>query len=163
MRKGNREDGAPDPQVDHLRRVAKTVRDWVERPETREDLFDRSKWGIRKTLGEILDGLDADYVESLAWCHDSIEDQAENGAVELILDLSGGSVQFLGDVKALTRDSTQPYPDYIKEVLESSWAVIVVKLADTLDNIRNARPSLETRYRASLKKMKRRINAKLRS
>ncbi len=126
LRKGNREDGGPDPQIEHLFRVFTKLLQPC-------DHYPKSLKIVRQNATPIM--LD------VALAHDILED------TEVTEDELAGvlNVFALEAVKALTRSEEQEYFDYIKELLSNPLASLV-KLADLEDNYENAIPSLRSRY-----------------
>ena len=126
MRKGNREDGRPDPQIEHLFRVFTRLLQPC-------DHYPKSLKVIRQNAAHIM--LD------VALAHDMLEDTEVTEE-----ELAGVLNQYaLESVKALTRDKDKDYFDYIKDLLSNPLASLV-KLADLEDNYETAISSLQERY-----------------
>ena len=126
VRVGNREDGRPDPQIEHLFRVFTRLLQPC-------DHYPKSLRVIRLNAAHIM--LD------VALAHDMLED-TEVTEEELAGVLNHYALE---SVKALTRDKDKDYFDYIKDLLSNPLASLV-KLADLEDNYETAISSLQERY-----------------
>jgi hypothetical protein len=129
-RVGNREDGRPDPQVEHLLRVL--VRVLGPAPHYPESLL----IARMNALPIVVD---------VALGHDLLEDTSilEGDLAEVVHPYA------LDAIKALTRTNTeneQTYQEYIENQVLSHPIASLVKLADLEDNIQNAKESLKVRY-----------------
>ena len=127
VRVGNREDGTPDPQIEHLFRVFTRLLQPC-------DHYPKSLRLVRQNAAPLM--LD------VALAHDILED-TEVTEEELAAVLNEYA---LDAVKALTRNKDQTYFDYIKEQVLSNPLASLVKLADLEDNYETAIPSLQGRY-----------------
>jgi len=126
VRVGNREDGTPDPQIEHLFRVFTKLLQPC-------DHFPLSLRVVRKNATPLM--LD------VALAHDILEDtEVTEEELEQVLNPYA-----LEAVKAITRDKEEDYFDYIKDLLSNPLASLV-KLADLEDNYETAIPSLQERY-----------------
>jgi len=127
MRQGNREDGKPDPQIEHIFRVFVRLLEPC-------DHYPRSLRLVRQNGPHLM--LD------VALAHDMLEDtEVTEAELEKVLNIHA-----LEAVKALTRTEDASYSDYIKTQILSNPLASLVKLADIEDNIENAKDSLKERY-----------------
>ena len=126
VRVGNREDGRPDRQIEHLFRLFTRLLQPC-------DHYPKSLRVIRQNAAHIM--LD------VALAHDMLED-TEVTEEELAGVLNHYALE---SVKALTRDKDKDYFDYIKDLLSNPLASLV-KLADLEDNYETAISSLQERY-----------------
>jgi len=127
VRKGNREDGRPDPQIEHLFRVFTKLLQPC-------DHYPKSLRLVRQNATPLM--LD------VALAHDILED-TEVTEEELAAVLNEYA---LDAVKALTRNKDQAYFDYIEKQVIPNPLASLVKLADLEDNYETAISSLQDRY-----------------
>ncbi len=131
-RVGNREDGKTDPQIEHLFRVFVGLLQPC-------DHYPHSLRLVRQNAAPLM--LD------VALAHDILEDtDITEEELATVLNEFG-----LEAVKALTRSKDQTYFDYIEKQVLTNPLASLVKLADLEDNIKNAIPSLQTRYNKAKK------------
>jgi (p)ppGpp synthase/HD superfamily hydrolase len=127
VRVGNREDGRPDPQIEHIFRVFTKLLQPC-------DHYPQSLRVLRQNAAHIM--LD------VALAHDMLEDTEVTEE-----ELAGVLNEYaLKSVKALTRDKDQDYFDYIEKQVIPNPLASLVKLADLEDNYETAIPSLQERY-----------------
>ena len=127
VRKGNREDGRPDPQIEHIFRVFVRLLQPC-------DHYPRSLRLVRQNGAPLM--LD------VALAHDMLEDtEVTEDELKAVLN-----VYAFEAVKALTRTDDQDYFDYIKKQVLSNPLASLVKLADLEDNYETAISSLQKRY-----------------
>ena len=131
-RVGNREDGKTDPQIEHLFRVFVGLLQPC-------DHYPHSLRLVRQNAAPLM--LD------VALAHDILEatDITEEELATVLNEFG------LEAVKALTRNKDQSYFDYIEKQVLTNPLASLVKLADLEDNIKNAIPSLQTRYNKAKK------------
>ena len=127
MRKGNREDGRPDPQIEHIFRVFVRLLQPC-------DHYPRSLRLVRQNGAPLM--LD------VALAHDMLEDtEVTEDELKTVLNIHAFEA-----VKALTRTDGITYFDYIKKQVLSNPLASLVKLADIEDNHETAISSLQERY-----------------
>ena len=127
VRVGNREDGRPDPQIEHLFRVFTTLLQPC-------DHYPKSLRLVRQNATPLM--LD------VALAHDILEDtEVTEKELEGVLNEYA-----LEAVKALTRNKDQTYFDYIEKQVLLNPLASLVKLADLEDNHETAISSLQERY-----------------
>lgn len=132
VRVGNREDGIPDPQIEHIFRV-------IYRLLSPLPHYPESLQVVRmNTLPIMVD---------VAMAHDVIEDADDRRAATKDIKEALHPYAFEA-VEALTRpkDKSVTYMNYIKDQVLPNPIASLVKLADIEDNIENAKESLRARY-----------------
>lgn len=132
VRKGNRDDGTPDPQIEHIFRI-------IHRLLSPLPHYPESLQVVRmNTLPIMVD---------VAMAHDVLEDaEDKEGAMK---DLKEAVHPYALDaIVALTRkeDKEVSYMDYIKGQVLPNPLASLVKLADLEDNAETAKVSLKERY-----------------
>jgi (p)ppGpp synthase/HD superfamily hydrolase len=80
-----------------------------------------------------------DEAEQIAWLHDVIEDTKHTASD---LREEGFSLAVVSSVQTLTRTREFSYQDWIEDLAEDTLPVILVKLADNLDNANPRRLAL---------------------
>jgi len=132
VRKGNREDGTPDPQIEHIFRI-------IHRLLSPLPHYPEALQVVRmNTLPIMVD---------VAMGHDLLEDAEDKRAAEKELKEAVHEYAF-DAIKALTRpaNAKTTYMDYIKDQILPNPVASLVKLADIEDNIDTAKESLRVRY-----------------
>ncbi len=104
-------DKVGDTYICHLERVAARVRGWAP----------FLSW----------DRMSVDEIIQAAWLHDVVEDTPYSFAD---LRREGFAEWVIQTVQGLTKDTSEPYQEWIERVATDVPSVILVKLADNLDN-----------------------------
>lgn len=127
MRVGNREDGLPDPQIEHLLRVvAKLSRPCPHFPPALLLVLENAR----------------PMIMDVALAHDLMEDTSiTKEELERVIHPHA-----MKSVEALTRKEGETYQEYIEKRVTPNPMASIVKLADLEDNEQNAKPSLRERY-----------------